>query len=194
MSVALCVPCYGNLPTRAFDSICKLITKSENKITEFYSTDKELTFVARNNLAKKFLEGLAEWSFWIDSDMVVPYYALDTLISAAKVNDALFMTGVTNLRGQDLPAIFARQPGVKYKNEYSANPVYIKNTCKIDFCGLFCCVIHRDAFRKLEFPFFRFINLEDKSTVLEDFYLCKSLSDAGVDLFASPLVSCEHLN
>jgi hypothetical protein len=35
---------------------------------------------ARNQLANRFLEGSSEWSFWLDSDVFIPYGSADTFL------------------------------------------------------------------------------------------------------------------
>jgi hypothetical protein len=71
--VCLCLPVYNQVPQQHFFTMLCLVMKYRMGLRmEFRGEDSMITR-SRNQLAKRFLETGASWSFWIDSDMVVPF-------------------------------------------------------------------------------------------------------------------------
>lgn len=59
--------------------------------------------------------------------------------------------------------------------------------------GMGCALVRTDVFKRVSFPYFRYVVYGDRNGVLsEDYYFCKQCRDAGMSLYADARVRCGH--
>lgn len=201
-SVAILSPCANSIEPKAYQSAMSI---ASNASANGYNvrfvgvTERMLIHTARNVLAEGFLETDCEWSFWLDSDMVLPANTITVMMKWAKKLKAQFLTGIYYQRvGEHLPVVLIRDEKVrKYEDEFSHTPVFppegVKSPFKVGCCGFGCVLIHRDVYSKLERPFFKYKWINEKKELSEDFYFCLNAKKAGVDLWAIPELNCGHI-
>lgn len=200
-SVALLCPCGGDVSPRTLQSALSMVsfaTMHGHVVRQVGITERTLIHSARNMLAEQFLESECEWSFWLDSDMVLEPRTISVMINWAKKLDAKFLTGVYYQRlGYHRPLVMIRDPKRKYNDEYEMNfariPEGEKRAFPIDACGFGVALIHRDVYDKIEKPFFKTHFLPNGKEFSEDFYFCKQAREAGVKIYAIPELNCKHI-
>ena len=201
-SVALLMPCAGAVDPKVVQTALVLTSFANangTQVRQVGVTERTLIHTARNVLAKGFLETDCEWSFWMDSDMILEPRTIPVMVQWAKRLNAKFLTGIYYQRmGNHMPVIFVRDEKVKkYEDEYAhscvAPPKDSKKPFLVHRTGFGCVLLHRDVLAKLEEPYFKYPYVNEKKELSEDFYFCIKAQKAGVDLWAIPELDCGHV-
>lgn len=212
-SVALLMPCGAPVEPRVIQSALNLVTTACVNgcvVRQVGVTDRTLIQTARNFLAKGFMEETeCEWSFWMDSDMILEARTILVMLRWAKQLNIKMLTGIYYQRGgKHKPNLWKREVRSKdgrfnhiAKDDYSQFFVYPKEhrgpPYPVDAAGFGCVLVHRDVFADLKFPYFKFVWYpgEDgkEHEVSEDFYFFGEAAKAGHQLYAVPELNCGHL-
>ena len=59
--------------------------------------------------------------------------------------------------------------------------------------GLGIALIKVDIFKKLSYPYFKFVTYEDDSVLSEDLYFCNLASENGCNIKCNPRVKGNHI-
>ena len=170
-------------------------------------TERTLLDTARNLLVKELLKTKSEWSFWMDSDIILPKEIIVMLLEPAKKKNVKMVSGVYYQRGgRYMPACWVRDPKlesgkpVKYGNqeEYETNPHLglfaipgreAKDPFLLNTAGMGCCLIHRNVFESVEYPWYKF----EFKKCSEDFYFFVKAKEKGFELWADPRPILGHV-
>lgn len=144
--------------------------------------------VARNMLAKAFLEDKeATHVFWLDSDVVItkppdPNEALRLLLLCnAPIVSGLYLARQT--------AGFKPSMWMKFQDGYSNDfKKYTGNWLSVDAVGLGCCLVQRQVFEKIPYPYFHW---DDEPS--EDFFWCEQCKKAGFEIKVFTEVEASHI-
>jgi GT2 family glycosyltransferase len=176
------------------------------KIEYIGVTERTLIESARNILSREFLKTKSEWSFWLDSDMIIPPDTICRLLNVATAKNAKMVTGIYYQRGNKYwPVCWIRDPKldtperVMHMNEkeFSSNEHLgipcmpgpeAKEPFLVDTAGFGCCLIHRNVFEATEDPWFQFL----KGKCSEDFYFFVQARKKGFKLWADPSLRIGH--
>ena len=201
-SVVILIPASGDVDPDVLVSIVSMATNAERsglKVERTAIAKRMLIHEARNNLTDFFLnQTCAEWAFWVDTDMVLESHTICHMIKRAKEIDGKFLTGVYYQRGGNHnPVLTMRLESTKYKDEYTSSFVNPQkgavNPFKVDGSGFGCMLTHRDVFKDMKQPYFKFEIFDNGVEFSEDFYFCKRAKELGVQLWAIPDLKTVHL-
>lgn len=211
-SVAFLMPCGGPVEPRVMQSALVLAGFAHKKgisVGQVGMTDRTLVHTARNFLAEGLLlDTTCEWSFWMDSDMLLEPRTIEVLLRRAKYLNAKMVTGIYYQRqGQHKPIIWKKElessDGAIVHNKargFSNYFVYPKTVgghpFKIDVAGFGCTLIHRDVFDAMKKPYFKFEFYEEdgeQKEASEDFYFFEKAKELGFQLWAIPELDCGHI-
>ncbi|SRR5260221_9811843 len=197
----LAVPTYGHVDPYLQKTVRAAIMFAANTGITWVgdvSPDRMGYSAARNAVAKICMESPeADGVMWIDSDIAVPTNAIASLIHAADLQDAEFVTGVYHQRGGNkfpLVAMYAPE-----KNLFNWVVEWPENImAKIDGCGFGFVYTARSVFEKIanlddftkEIGWFR--DQRDWQGLGEDFYFCRQAMKAGVQLWVHTGVQVGH--
>jgi GT2 family glycosyltransferase len=168
-------------------------------------SERELIEGARNSMAEAFLQTKCEWSFWLDSDMLVPPDTIVELLRVAKEKNAKIATGIYYQRkGKNYPVLWSRDVpleggGVAGDSERAKTNIYVgsftvpgekcKEPFKVHAAGFGCILVHRNVFETLPKPWFKFVY----ATCSEDFYFLVNAKNAGFETWAVPSLRIGHM-
>jgi hypothetical protein len=153
----------------------------------------------RNALVQQFLEDEHnEWLLFLDDDMI-PKFPLEELFKGhKKIVSALTCVMQNGVPG---PLIMKSSPST-IKNPILFEPFKESDIdkqdasnrlIKVDGVGTGCLLIHRDVFKAIDPPWFRFQYTPDGLIELsEDYYFCEKVKKAGFELFIDPNCACGH--
>lgn len=197
MRVLIAVPTFENIMPDTFKSIYDLDKGGHECIFEFVRGYDCAT--ARNNIAQKALDLKTDYVLMVDNDVVLPHDALLNLLedprsvclgyyvhrspsNVGNVKTCLCKLGEVNFtwqyQGSELDDL--RQNGV--------------NKIQVHGGGMGCALIKTDVFNKLKYPWYNWINYEDRHGVLsEDLYFCNQCNAFGIPVYADTRVKCGHL-
>ena len=63
---------------------------------------------------------------------------------------------------------------------------------EVDNGGLGCCLIAREVFERIEFPWFKFVARPDGHQTGEDIYFFEKCAEAGIRPYVLPQILCSH--
>ncbi|MDO8627138.1 MAG: hypothetical protein Q7K42_01610 [Candidatus Diapherotrites archaeon] len=192
ISVAVCLPLYGQVPSVFFRRFLEFLSFSGQKYNvEVLSVDFTAVDVARNIVVERFLkESKSDYALFLDSDMVFPANLLDLLFASNKE----IVSGLFYSRKKIKPAFRMLTDGKHIIPEkFSENELV-----KVDAVGLSCMLLKRSVLEKLDSLHSRkplFINeySSRKDFLGEDFYFCKLLREAGFEIFLDPKILIGHM-
>ncbi len=163
--VDIAVPCLPYQSSKWWPKIISLVLSEErygkvqvNRITAVGSAmvdsnknyvisigKKRETYVDSNRqeITEKFLDGNAEWIFWIDDDTAPPLLAITKLLSSG--HD--FISGLYFAKAeQRTPVAHLRVESGGYKSIEGYSPGTIM---PVDLVGMGCCLIHRSVYERI---------------------------------------------
>jgi hypothetical protein len=103
----------------------------------------------RNVVVKKFLEGKADWLFWIDADNPPPQRSLRRLLSHNQpAVSGLYYGGSPTERL--FPVAYVKIPGGAYKNLRKVRDWEKGEVLQVDAVGMGCFLTHRSVYDKIQ--------------------------------------------
>lgn len=156
--------------------------------------------IARNLVAKQFLNTPAQFLFFIDTDVILgkdvgnhvepDATALKRMLS----HNVPILTGIYYRRSDPpVPGIYkyfpdmTPAPGHRPFMQYPPSGLF-----EVDAVGAGCMLIRRDVFMKVPYPWFKFGEI-DANEFSEDFYFTHKAKHYGFPTLCDPTVQCKHL-
>ena len=194
--ILIAVPTYETITPDTFRSI--------------YGMDKagcecEFDFVrgydcaaARNNIAQMALDRNADYVFMIDNDIVVPPDALKNLLEGDPDVCLGYCPARNSANVYDGKTAMYRMGEFDYTDqlhaaELSALASSQVNRLQLHGGGAAIALIKTDVFRRLPYPWFCWVNYQNRSVLSEDLYFCERCGEAGIKIEVDTRVSCGHL-
>ena len=205
MKIFIAVPTYENITPDTFKSIYGLDRGNNWVVFDFVRGYDVAT--ARNNIAKQCLNEHADYVLMVDNDVTLPGDALKNLLEhdedvvlgyyAHRDNDNIY-------RGRTCVCKLKKPDGGFYYNyplesEYTADELKVlrdrgEYKVQIHGGGLGCALIKADVFRRLKWPWFKWVIYDDGHGMLsEDLHFAERCKDAGIPLYTDTRVGCGHL-
>ena len=194
--VMIAVPTFENITPDTFKSIYDLDKAGCECIFEFQRGYDCAT--ARNNIAQGALNLGVDYVFMVDNDIVLPQDALVKLMegepdivlghcparNSANIYDgktAIYRLGEFNFTDQITVA------EMKNLENNSVSRFHVHGG------GMAIALIKTEHFKKLPYPWFDWVNYENKGVLSEDLYFCEKCNNAGIQINVDPRVGCGHL-
>lgn len=186
MSILIAVPTYENITPECFKAIYNL--KGDSLTFEYvrgYDCAK-----ARNDIARKALSGGYEYVLMVDSDVIIPADALETMLHPA--TDICF--GVYPRKNTQGETELFKEGTFDFKDRYTIKELDTMESCRIRIKGggFGCTLIRTDVFNNLPYPWFEFISYENNTFLSEDLSFCLKAS-VRYRLEADTRVRCGHV-
>ena len=187
MSVLVCVPTQRDLDSRTAEAAFA-ICANHAAGASFRSVRAHPVDRCRNICAKRFLSSPHGHLLFLDSDIVPPANALDLMLA---VNQPLVcgiypLLVVSDDRLCGSVAIKSETGGYHFLRDFPDEPF------EADACGLGCCLIAREVFERVEFPWFKFHVQSDLTQSGEDIWFFERCADVGIKPMIVPHVLCSH--
>jgi len=205
VKIGICLPIYGSIPSNSFINFINflhdLFVNGRNWDIQIFMKPNMTIDKARNDLVKVALEAKCDYIFFIDSDMILPKLTLERLYDMnVPVASGLY---------------FAKSPPyLPVVRDFIEDRFIFKKI--IDFgkiievggVGMGCCLIKKEVFDKLEYPWFKFEwkkfapsayeenDLEAKDRVYqesEDLGFCKAVLESGFKIYLNSDIVCGHV-
>ena len=191
--ILIAVPTYERIFPQTFEGIWNMAHGRGDvdfKAIYGYSADH-----ARNKIAKEALEGGYSHVLMLDSDTVPPPDALDLLMEHG-ADLALGFYRANRRSGANVTAIF--KPWKSYSRRYEPSELdeaVEKGVKSLPIKGgaLGCALIDTSLFRKLQYPYFKWLEYPNGEHLGEDLYFCNTASKVQARMVADPRVRCDHI-
>ena len=204
MKVLIAVPTFENIYPDTFKAIYDLDVSGHECSFEFVRGYDCAT--ARNRIAQIALDKGVDYVLMVDNDVVLPADALQNLLEtqqdvclgfyAHRDNDNVY-------RGRTCVCKLYDDNGVKYFNyplesEYTAEELRnLKESgtyrVQIHGGGMGCALIKTDVFRKIEYPWYDWVNYKGRGMLSEDLFFCEGCRKNGIKIYTDTRVNCGHL-
>ena len=199
MKILIAVPTFENIYPDTFKSIYDLDVSGADASFEFvrgYDCAK-----ARNVIVTMAVDRNADYVFMVDSDMVLPKDALRNLLD----DDADVVYGYCARRGNrnlynGRTSIFRRNGEKNYTEQAAYTGEEMRafrqngdHKIQIHGAGMACALVQTDVFRRLKFPWFRWVEYDQKRHLSEDLYFCSQCNKAKIPLYVDTRVECGHV-
>lgn len=206
MRILIAVPTYETIYPDTYKGIWDL-DKCGHEVL-FDSVRGYDVATARNRIARLALESEADYVLMVDNDVVLPKDALRLLLEDARdVNLGYYAhRDKDNIyRGRTCICKLRDEEGKEYyhyplESEYTAEEMHAmaeagEKKIEVHGGGMGCALIKTDVFRKIEYPWYDWVNYGDKNRGMlsEDLYFCVLCMNSGIRIYADVRVGCGHL-
>lgn len=186
--ILIAIPTNKNIEVETFKSIYDLEIP-DGYTTEFqffwgYQIDQIRNLIA--DWAKRY-----DYLMSVDSDIVLPKDTLKKMLAADKdIISGLYIQRIPNTHTLE---VYMDTPGggnINIPYEY----INGRGIVEIAACGMGCCLIKSEVFRKMEYPHFLYTSaLNHRDTVSEDVYFCMKARANGFTVWADESIRCDHI-
>ena len=206
MRILIAVPTFENIYPDTFKSIYGLDPGDHEVMFDFVRGYDVAT--ARNKIAQEAIDEGVDYVLMVDNDVVLPEDALLNLLDDPKDVCLGFYAHRDNdniYRGRTSVCKLYQPDGSKYFNyplesEYTAVELEaIKETgeykLQIHGGGMGCALIKTDVFRKLNYPWYDWVNYADdnRGMLSEDLYFCEGCRHHHIPVYTDTRVGCGHM-
>lgn len=204
--ILIAIPTFENIFPDTYKSVWDLDRGGHTAEFEFVRGYDCAT--ARNRIAALSVDGGYDYVLMVDNDVVLPKDALTNLMDEP-VDVCL---GWYAHRGAD--NLYSGRVSIcKYLNElgfpHFTYPLEAEYTAeemrelqakggkkiRIHGGGMGCALIKVELFRQLEYPWYDWVNYEDRSIGMlsEDLFFCEKCKQAGIPVYTDARVGCGHM-
>ena len=206
MRILIAVPTFETIYPDTYKSIWDL-DKDGHEVL-FDSVRGYDVATARNRIARLAMDLETDYVLSVDNDVTLPENALKNLLE----NDKDVCVGYyahrdkDNLyRGRTCICKLKDEEGKEYyhyplESEYTAEELLEMknagvNAFEIHGGGMGCALVKTSVFKRLEYPWYDWVNYGDKNRGMlsEDLFFCVLCRSNGIPIYADARVGCGHL-
>ena len=200
MRILIAVPTFENIYPDTFKAIYDLDAAGNELTFEFVRGYDCAT--ARNRIAQKAIDKGVDYVLMVDNDVVLPKDALANLLDDAKEVCLGFYAH------RDTDNIYRGRTCVcklgwfnyPLESEYTAaelREMEEAGTYKVTIHGggMGCALIKTEVFRRLEYPWYDWVNYagDHRGMLSEDLYFCEKCHGANIPIWTDTRVKCGHM-
>ena len=204
MKILIAVPTYENIYPDTFKSIYEL-DKGEHEVHFDFVRGYDVA-KARNNIATKMLEEEYDYVLMVDNDETLPKDALLNLLETEQSYPLghCMAVGYCLSRPTEGANSNGRTTAFKFGGrDYIAEDAYTADELKrlrddgitkvqIRGTGLGCALIHRDVFKNMWYPYFKWVEYNNGTQLSEDLYFCEKVNLVK-PIYVDTRVPCGHM-
>lgn len=206
MKILIAVPTFETIFPDTFKSIWDMNKNGHEVLFEFVRGYDCAT--ARNRIAQIALNKDVDYVLMVDNDVVIPSDVLVNMLDepvdvclgfyAHRGNDNLYYgrTSVCKLY-DSAGGLYFNYP---LDSEYTAKELEeLRNRgekkIQIHGGGMGCAFIRTDIFRRIEYPWYDWVNYADdhRGMLSEDLYFCEQLKMYGIPVYTDTRTGCGHI-
>ena len=189
MKILIAVPTFEHIQNEVFQAIYDLDKCGHQCDLKMFAGHDCAR--ARNNIADWSIAGGYDYVLMIDSDTVVPQDALKNLLDPA-VDIAMGCCPKKNTTKKEYPLCRAQSPTLTPC--LTADDLQGDERISIQVGGFACALVKTEVFTYLQYPYFKYVEYEDRKILSEDYYFCLEAIGRGYEIWADPRVKCGHLS
>lgn len=190
MKTMVCVPCLDTVHTEFVKSLVGMAPKGE--VVHGFESGS-LVYKSRDTLAERALEEGADYTLWLDSDMVFPSTLLIDLMEDMRDRD--IVSGVCHMRRAPFkPCIWKKlKRGLtSEENEIEGYDDYPRDGLfRLDGCGFACVMVRTEVLRTVIHRYHE--AFAPLSGLGEDLSFCTRARNCGYDIWCDPKIQIGHI-
>ena len=189
--ILIAVPTFENIKPECFKSIYGLTNPKGFNLSFDYVKCYDCAR-ARNEIAKLALNYNFDYVLMVDSDVSVPKETLNELLDC-KTDIALGWYYKKRTR-TDETVIF--DFGKDFNNQnmiYGKTLMEANDPFDVKGGGLGISLVNVNVFRKMPYPYFKYVIYDNDTVLSEDLYFCSEARKYGMNIKCSPNVKGDHI-
>ncbi len=194
LRVCICTPMEEFIPSKFVARLLEFINKNrERYVLYVIQNTNSPVDKARNELVMYALANKIDLIFFWDADNICPDNVIDRLLKVMIDKKADLVTGIYFQKGHPYSPLLREY---KYGGYFTIENPPLGKIIEVDGCGMGCCIIKTEVFRKLKYPWFKFSYEkwgEKDIQLSEDLYLCRSMMRAGMKMLCDTGMVSAHL-
>jgi len=196
MKILIAVPTYETITPDTFKSIYNM-DKGYHACAFDFVRGYDCAS-ARNNIARLALETQSDYVLMVDNDMELPPDALLNLLEGEndvclgycpRRNAMNLYDGKTCIYRLGEENYNMQYPSVELKALAESGQYKIE----VHGGGMACALIKTDVFKRLNYPWFNWVNYSSGDILSEDLYFCELCKHAEIPIYVDTRVGCGHL-
>lgn len=200
MRILIAVPTYENIYPDAFKAIYDLDGCGHECLFEFVRGYDIAT--ARNRIVQKAFDLEADYVLMVDNDVVLPKETIRYFLDDVKD----VQLGIYAHRGKDNAYDGKTCVNKVSTGDWTSEIQYTADEIKklkdsgcfkkvIRGGGMGCAFVKTDVFRKIQYPWFDWLNFPGlkRGLLSEDLYFCTQCGNVGIPIFTDTRVTCGHV-
>lgn len=205
MRILIAVPTYENIYPDTFKSIYEL-DKGGNEVDFDFIRGYDVAN-ARNKIAQTMLDKGYDYVLTVDNDEIVPKDALTNLLESEQSYPlghcmvvGYCLSRPTNMANTNRRTTAFKFGGKDYVTEdaYKAEELMQLREdgitkVQIRGSGLGCALIHREIFERMQYPYFKWVEYNNRAQLSEDLYFCEQFRSIVTPIYVDTRVSCGHM-
>ena len=206
MKILIAVPTFESIYPDTFKSIWELDPGEHDLYFDFVRGYDCAT--ARNRIAQRALDKGVDYVLMVDNDVILPSDVLLNLLDDSRdvVLGYYAHRGNDNLyHGRMSVCKYWQMDGVPWYNyplesEYTAaemEDLKAKGEYKIRIHGggMGCALIKTDIFRRIEYPWYDWVNYggKERGMLSEDLYFCERCKEKHIPIYTDSRAGCGHI-
>ena len=204
MDILIAVPTFENIYPDTFKSIYDLDKGDNNVSFEFVRGYDCAT--ARNHIVQMAINRDVDYVLMVDNDVVLPKDILSVMLDDAKDvclgyyahrdADNIYRGRVNVCRLYDKQGKL--QVNFPLESEYTAEEIKElrdKGEYKVQIKGggMGCAFIKVSVLKRLQYPWYDWVNYKNRGMLSEDLYFCTQCKKANIPIFTDTRAYCGHL-
>ena len=189
MKILIAVPTFEHIQNEVFQAIYDL-DKCGHQCDLKMFTGHDCAR-ARNNIADWSVAGGYDYVLMIDSDTIVPKDALKNLLDP-QVDIVMGCCQKKNTKNKEYPLCRVQSP--ELRPCLTADDLQGTERIGIQVGGFACALVKTEVFTYMNYPYFKYVEYEDRKILSEDYYFCLEAIGRGYEIWADPRVKCGHLS
>lgn len=169
---------------KTMDSLINL-DRTGLKTRMVYGIDRELS-EKRNQICRDFLKGNAEWLLFVDDDMTLPRNTLRKLLSY----DVPVIAPICTMRQAPYPPVVYQRELTGITNLW-APPM--DKPFRADVVGTGVLLIRREVIEKMEPPWFKWGDYQDRRMGEDIYFSDRVRFDMGIPIWVDPTIKVGHV-
>ena len=190
--ILIAVPTFENIKPQCFKSIFGLTNPKNFNLYFDYVKGYDCAR-ARNEIAKLAIKHNFDYVLMIDSDVSVPKETVNKLLDC-KTDVALGWYYKKRTK-TDETVIFDFGKDFTGKNMIYGKTLYEReDPFEIKGGGLGISLVNVNVFRKMPYPYFKYVIYDNDTILSEDLYFCNEARKYGMQIKCNPSVKGGHIN
>lgn len=194
--ILIAIPMLNGVTPEFFTSFLSLQSVGNTKLSVEVGS---LTYMARNRLAEKAIDGNFDYVLWLDSDMVIPPDALKRLLADAETGKK-YITGLYFKRAFPIAPVVCKDikweededtgitnHGAELYMDYPKDRIF-----RIAGSGMGCCLMKTDLLKEVAVRF-KTALFNPLPYLGEDYSFCYRLGQMGVKMWCDSRVKFGHV-
>ena len=189
--ILIAVPTFENIKPECFKSIFGL--RNPENYNLFFDYVKGYDCArARNEIAKLALKHDFDYVLMIDSDVSVPK---DTVVKLLECETDIALGWYYKKRTKtDQTVIYDFGKDYTDKNMIYGETLWkVNNPFEIKGGGLGIALVNVNVFKKMPYPYFKYIIYDNDTVLSEDLYFCTESRKYGMNIKCNPNVKGNHI-